>query len=293
MAHQPPDVAPATARTGTAVVLGVGGGIAAYKVADLLRLLTESGHDVRVVPTAAALEFVGAPTWAALSGHPVTTDVWDDVDQVPHVRIGQRGRPGRRRPGDRRPAGQGGPRPGRRPAHQHAAHRPLPGADGARPCTPRCGSTRPPGPTSRRCGRAACTCSTRPSGRLTGADTGPGRLPEPEEIFAAATGAARLGAADADRVAGRRDLAGRRVVVTAGGTREHLDPVRFLGNRSSAAGRATRWPAPPPPAAPRWCWSRPTSRCPTRPGVNVVPVGVGARSCATRCSAPRPRPTRW
>ena len=70
-------------------MLGVGGGIAAYKVAELLRLLTESGHDVRVVPTRAALEFVGAPTWAALSGQPVATDVWDDVHEVPHVRIGQ------------------------------------------------------------------------------------------------------------------------------------------------------------------------------------------------------------
>ncbi len=71
------------------VVLGVGGGIAAYKAAELLRLLTESGHDVRVVPTAAALRFVGAATWAALSGQPVATDVWDDVHEVPHVRIGQ------------------------------------------------------------------------------------------------------------------------------------------------------------------------------------------------------------
>src|SRR3954466_11257925 len=71
------------------VVLGVSGGIAAYKVAELLRRLTESGHDVRVVPTRAALEFVGAPTWAALSGHPATAEVWDDVHQVPHVRIGQ------------------------------------------------------------------------------------------------------------------------------------------------------------------------------------------------------------
>src|SRR6478735_11748258 len=71
------------------VVLGVAGGIAAYKSADLLRRLTESGHDVRVVPTASALRFVGAPTWAALSGHPVATDVWDDVHEVPHVRIGQ------------------------------------------------------------------------------------------------------------------------------------------------------------------------------------------------------------
>src|SRR6476660_1541552 len=71
------------------VVLGVSGGIAAYKACLLLRLLTESGHDVTVVPTAAALEFVGAPTWAALSGKPVATDVWTGVHEVPHVRLGQ------------------------------------------------------------------------------------------------------------------------------------------------------------------------------------------------------------
>ena len=71
------------------VVLGVSGGIAAYKACELLRRFTESGHDVTVVPTASALEFVGAPTWSALSGKPVSADVWDDVHQVPHVRIGQ------------------------------------------------------------------------------------------------------------------------------------------------------------------------------------------------------------
>ena len=71
------------------VVLGVAGGIAAYKACSLLRLFTEAGHDVTVVPTAAALNFVGAPTWAALSGKPVHTDVWSDITEVPHVRIGQ------------------------------------------------------------------------------------------------------------------------------------------------------------------------------------------------------------
>ena len=71
------------------VVLGVTGGIAAYKACDLLRRFTESGHDVRVVPTTSALEFIGTATWAALSGHPVSTVVWDDVHEVPHVRIGQ------------------------------------------------------------------------------------------------------------------------------------------------------------------------------------------------------------
>ncbi|MCK5929990.1 MAG: phosphopantothenoylcysteine decarboxylase, partial [Nocardioides sp.] len=70
------------------MVLGVGGGIAAYKACELLRRFTESGHDVTVVPTASALQFVGAPTWSALSGKPVSDRVWDRVHEVPHVRIG-------------------------------------------------------------------------------------------------------------------------------------------------------------------------------------------------------------
>ena len=71
------------------VILGVAGGIAAYKAVEVLRGLTETGHDVTVVPTASALKFVGAATFAALSGHPVRADVWDDVHEVPHVRLGQ------------------------------------------------------------------------------------------------------------------------------------------------------------------------------------------------------------
>ena len=71
------------------VILGVGGGIAAYKVVEVLRGLTEAGHRVRVVPTESALQFVGAATWAALSGQPVSTSVWTDVHDVPHVRLGQ------------------------------------------------------------------------------------------------------------------------------------------------------------------------------------------------------------
>ena len=71
------------------IVLGVAGGIAAYKSVLLLRLLREAGHSVRVVPTRAALEFVGRATWEALSGQPVTTDVFEDVDQVAHVAVGK------------------------------------------------------------------------------------------------------------------------------------------------------------------------------------------------------------
>ena len=71
------------------VILGVGAGIAAYKACELLRLFKESGHSVRVIPTPDALRFVGAPTWEALSGEPVTTDVWTGVADVPHVKLGQ------------------------------------------------------------------------------------------------------------------------------------------------------------------------------------------------------------
>ena len=71
------------------VVLGVCGGIAAYKACELLRRFTESGYDVHVVPTASALKFVGETTWAALSGNPIATDVWTSAHRVPHVSLGR------------------------------------------------------------------------------------------------------------------------------------------------------------------------------------------------------------
>ena len=71
------------------ILVGVGGGIAAYKVCSVIRHFTEAGHEVRVIPTRAALEFVGAATFEALSGHPVSAEVFEHVDQVPHVRLGQ------------------------------------------------------------------------------------------------------------------------------------------------------------------------------------------------------------
>jgi phosphopantothenoylcysteine decarboxylase/phosphopantothenate--cysteine ligase len=151
------------------IVLGVGAGIAAYKACELLRLLTESGHRVRVVPTPDSLRFVGEATWAALSGEPATASAWDEVHGVPHVRLGQA--------------------------------------------------------TLRSRGSVVLEPA---AGRLTGADAGPGRLPEPAELFRTAVRVLARGAA-----ALVPDLAGRHVVVSAGGTREELDPVRFLGNWSS------------------------------------------------------------
>ncbi|MEV0731719.1 bifunctional phosphopantothenoylcysteine decarboxylase/phosphopantothenate--cysteine ligase CoaBC [Polymorphospora sp. NPDC050346] len=208
------------------VVLGVGGGIAAYKACELLRLFTESGHDVRVVPSASALRFVGAPTWAALSGNPVADDVWSDVHEVPHVRLGQS-------------ADLVVVAPATADLLAKAAHGLADDLLTNTLLTARCPVVLAPAmhtemwehpatvdnvATLRRRGVLVIEPA---SGRLTGADTGKGRLPDPAAIFAYARRVLRHGGP------GARDLTGRHVVVTAGGTREPLDPVRFLGNRSS------------------------------------------------------------
>jgi phosphopantothenoylcysteine decarboxylase/phosphopantothenate--cysteine ligase len=210
-----------------AVVLGVGGGIAAYKVCDLLRLFIESDHAVRVVPTRSALRFVGAATWAALSGQPVSTDVWDDVHEVPHVRIGQS-------------ADLLVVAPATADLLAKAAHGVADDLLTNTLLTARCPVVFAPAMHTEMWEHPATQANVAilrergvlvidPAvGRLTGADSGTGRLPEPTEIFmlgrrVLARGIGGLGL----------DLAGRRVLVTAGGTREPIDPVRFLGNRAS------------------------------------------------------------
>lgn len=224
------------------IVLGVGGGIAAYKVASLLRLFTEAGHDVTVIPTEAATRFVGVATWEALSGHPVSNSVFDDVHTVNHVRLGHEAElivvaPATADLLARAATGQandllsntllmaGGCPVLMAPAMhtemwQHAA-------------------TQANVETLRSRG---ITVLEPASGRLTGSDSGPGRLPEPEAIFEAAlalAGApsvpatAPLPASDAVPSSPLGPLAGLTVTISAGGTREPLDPVRFLGNRSS------------------------------------------------------------
>ncbi|MET8308016.1 bifunctional phosphopantothenoylcysteine decarboxylase/phosphopantothenate--cysteine ligase CoaBC [Micromonospora sp. NPDC005173] len=208
------------------IVLGVGGGIAAYKACELLRLFTESGHRVRVVPTASALRFVGAPTWAALSGQPVADDVWSDVHEVPHVRLGQQ-------------ADLVVVAPTTADLLAKAAHGLADDLLTNTLLTARCPVVLAPAMHTEMWEHPATVANVatlrargvrviEPAvGRLTGVDTGKGRLPDPAEIFAVARRVlARGGHAPAD-------LVGRRVVVTAGGTREPLDPVRFLGNRSS------------------------------------------------------------
>ncbi len=211
------------------VVLGVSGGIAAYKACELLRRFTESGHDVTVVPTAAALRFVGAPTWAALSGKPVSTDVWDHVHEVPHVRIGQA-------------ADLVVVAPATADVLAKAAHGLADDLLTNTLLTARCPVVFAPAMHTEMWEHPATQANVAllrsrgavviepAEGRLTGVDTGKGRLPDPDEIFALA--ADLLARAEHGREL-LQDLAGWHVVVSAGGTREYLDPVRFLGNRSS------------------------------------------------------------
>ncbi|MCS0639698.1 bifunctional phosphopantothenoylcysteine decarboxylase/phosphopantothenate--cysteine ligase CoaBC [Streptomyces sp. LP05-1] len=254
-------------KTGTPkVVLGVSGGIAAYKACELLRRLTESGHGVRVVPTESALHFVGAATWSALSGNPVATEVWSDVHEVPHVRIGQE-------------ADLVVVAPATADTLARAAHGLADDLLTNTLLTARCPVVFAPAmhtemwehpatqenvATLRRRGAVVIEPAV---GRLTGADTGKGRLPDPGEIFEVCRRVLARGSAAAP------DLAGRHVVISAGGTREPLDPVRFLGNRSSGKqGYALARTAAARGA--RVTLIAANTGLPDPAGVDVVPVGT-------------------
>jgi phosphopantothenoylcysteine decarboxylase/phosphopantothenate--cysteine ligase len=208
------------------IIVGVSGGIAAYKACSVVRQLVEAGHRVRVIPTESALRFVGAATFEALSGEPVHTDVWQDVQDVPHVQIGKH-------------ADLVVIAPATADVLARAAHGRADDLLTATLLTARCPVLFAPAmhtemwlhpatvdnvATLRRRGAVVLEPA---SGRLTGADTGAGRLPEPEEI----TTFAQLLLARGDAMP--YDLAGCKILVTAGGTREAIDPVRFIGNRSS------------------------------------------------------------
>ena len=209
------------------VILGVGAGISAYKACEVLRRLTESGCEVRVVPTRDALRFVGEATWAALSGRPVATDAWTDVHEVPHVRLGQ-----------------WADLVFIAPATADLMARAAAGwADDLLTATllmARCPVVFAPAMHTEMWEHPATQANVSTlrdrgamvlepaAGRLTGADSGPGRLPEPAVLFAVALRVLDRGAGGL-----QPDLVGRSVVISAGGTREELDPVRFLGNWSS------------------------------------------------------------
>ena len=210
---------------GKRVVVGVGGGIAAYKACGLIRLFTEAGHHVDVIPTDAALRFVGAATFEALSGNPVATDVFSDVPSVRHVALGQR-------------ADLVVVAPATADLLARAATGRADDLLTSTLLTARCPVLLAPAmhtemwehPATRRnvvtLREDGIHVMPPASGRLTGADTGAGRLPEAHDI-------ARLGFLLLDGGSLPWDLRGKRVVVTSGGTREEIDPVRFLGNRSS------------------------------------------------------------
>jgi phosphopantothenoylcysteine decarboxylase/phosphopantothenate--cysteine ligase len=203
------------------VVLGVTGGIAAYKATGIIRLLTESGHDVKVIPTANALRFIGATTLEALSHNSVDPDLYTDVESIKHVELGQSAdlvivAPATASFLARMASGLAddllmntllatkAPILVAPAMHTEMWQNPATVANVA---------------LLRSRGIEVLDPAV---GRLTGADSGPGRLPEPEEIVSAAL-----------RLAAPQDLAGKRIMITAGGTQEPIDPVRYLGNHSS------------------------------------------------------------
>jgi phosphopantothenoylcysteine decarboxylase/phosphopantothenate--cysteine ligase len=204
------------------IVVGITGGIAAYKAVSVVRAFVLAGHSVQVVATDAALRFVGKPTLEAISRNPVYTDLYEGVAEVRHVAIGQAADLIVVAPATANFLAQlaGGFAADLLGNTILASDAPVVVA---------------PAMHSEMWNNAATVANVAiirsrgitvvgPAvGQLTGADSGPGRMSEPEEIVTAALA----------RVAQARDLAGRRIVVTAGGTREPLDPVRYIGNRSS------------------------------------------------------------
>jgi phosphopantothenoylcysteine decarboxylase/phosphopantothenate--cysteine ligase len=206
------------------IVVGITGGIAAYKAVGVVRALVLAGHDVHVVPTAGALRFVGRPTWEAISRNPVHVDLYEGVSEVRHVAIGQAAdliviAPATANSIAKLAAGLADDLLGNTVL---ASEAPVVIAPAMHTEMWSNAATRQNIRTLRERG---ATIVGPAVGQLTGADSGPGRMEEPDVIVEAALRRAEASA--------RRDLAGRRVVVTAGGTREPLDPVRFLGNRSS------------------------------------------------------------
>lgn len=248
------------------IVLGVSGGIAAYKAVALARLFVEAGHELHVAPTADALRFVGLPTWEAISRRPVTVSVHDDVPEVRHVALGQRAElvvvaPATANTLARMAAGLADDLLGTTLLATRAPVLVAPAMHTEmwlHPATQR----------NLEVLRSRGVAVVGPeSGRLTGDDSGPGRMSEPEAIFAAALELLGIEPAadpmfepadppvelveikdrsaamdpqiepveieDPDPAPDSRDFSGLRVLVSAGGTREPIDPVRYIGNRSS------------------------------------------------------------
>jgi len=203
------------------IVVGVTGGIAAYKTVHLVRLLIKAGHEVTVIPTEDALRFVGLPTWESISRNTVTTSVHEDVARVRHVALGQAAElvivaPATANTLAKMVAGLADDLLG---TTLLATTAPVAVAPAMHTEMWRHPATQANIATLRERGVAILGPA---EGELTGGDSGPGRMLEPEQIMDAALA-----------LLTERDLDGLRVAISAGGTREPLDPVRFLGNRSS------------------------------------------------------------
>jgi phosphopantothenoylcysteine decarboxylase/phosphopantothenate--cysteine ligase len=215
------------------IVVGITGGIAAYKAVGVVRAFVLAGHDVHVLPTEGALRFVGRPTLEAISRNPVHTELYEGVAEVRHVAIGQAAdliviAPATANTIAKLAAGLADDLLGNSVL---ASEAPVVIAPAMHTEMWRHPATQANVATLRTRG---VTIVGPAIGQLTGADSGPGRMEEPDAIVEAALARVADGASGRFSTGTRmRDLSGRRVVVSAGGTREPLDPVRFLGNRSS------------------------------------------------------------
>ncbi|WP_460530474.1 bifunctional phosphopantothenoylcysteine decarboxylase/phosphopantothenate--cysteine ligase CoaBC [Humibacter ginsengiterrae] len=221
------------------IVVGVTGGIAAYKAVSVIRSFVLLGHDVHVIATDAALRFVGAPTFEAISRNPLNTDLYEGVSEVRHVGIGKRADLVVIAPATANTIAKlaNGLADDLLTNTVLATEAPVLIAPAMHTEMWRHPATQANVQTLRLRGVAVVGPGV---GQLTGSDSGPGRMEEPDAIVAAAMALAVRQQGRRDRAAsaqdaarGRRDMAGHRIVITAGGTREPLDPVRFLGNRSS------------------------------------------------------------
>ena len=217
-----PDNRPANVGLGRELILGVGGGIAAYKACDLLRRLKESGYLVTVIPTQNSLNFVGAATWEALSGRPVETNLWNNVHKVPHIQLAKIASMIVIAPttADLLARLAGGRADDLLTKVVLASKAPLLLVPAMHPEMWLNAATVANVQTLRSRG---VTVLEPDVGALTGSDIGQGRFPESQRIVAAV----------AENFARKADLHGHRILITAGGTREAIDPVRYIGNRSS------------------------------------------------------------
>lgn len=207
---------------GPEIVLGVGGGIAAYKSCELLRRLQDRGYQVTVVPTPSSLNFVGKATWEALSGRPVNVQVWENVHTVPHISLAEQSEyfviaPATADLIARLAVGRADDLLTNLVLASNSPKMLVPAMHPSMWLDP---ATVANVQTLRDRGFKVMEPEV---GRLTGSDEGQGRFPETASIVK-----------EFDELTGNiSDLVGKRVLVTAGGTRENIDPVRFIGNRSS------------------------------------------------------------